>query len=72
MKIIAPLAYGGKPDCQDVRCRRVPGEPGCMGWHCSYCDEPCSSQGHGCDAALTLIAAASDSPHSHEPERSAE
>ena len=61
-KIIAPLAYRGKKGCQDGRCTRSFTEEGmsedCYGWHCSYCDEPCSSQGHQCDAARTLIAEA--------------
>lgn len=40
------LAYGGKEGCTDVRCTRYNDE--CVGWHCPYCDEPCSSQGHDC------------------------
>ena len=62
-KIVGPLAYRGKPDCQHPLCTRMilhnddgtyaMGE--CMGWHCSYCDEPCSSQGHRCDAAETML-----------------
>lgn len=31
-------------DCQDPRCSRINGK--CVGWHCSRCGEPCSSQGH--------------------------
>lgn len=31
-------------ECQDSRCTRVDGK--CVGMHCSYCGEPCSSQGH--------------------------
>lgn len=48
------LAYEGKQDCLDIRCRRIiyPDpphiRPGCMGWHCPRCDEPCSSMGHKC------------------------
>ncbi len=42
------LAVEGKDGCQDPRCRRVMGEPGCRGWHCPTCGEPCSSQGHRC------------------------
>lgn len=65
-KIIGPLAYAGKESCEDVRCRRFVSrnEDGtydfgpCMGWHCSYCDQPCGSQGHRCDAAVTLLAEA--------------
>lgn len=63
-QVIGPLAYMGKKDCKDVRCRRMGwsrdadgtlqlGE--CVGWHCSYCDEPCGSQGHGCDAARAVL-----------------
>lgn len=57
-KVLAPLAYMGKEDCEDVRCRRRWGPdgpiPGCLGYHCSYCDEPCGPQGHNCDASKTL------------------
>ena len=61
-KIIGPLAYRGKKDCDSVRCTRMWSPEGrmsadCFGWHCSYCDEPCSSQGHNCDAAKTLLEA---------------
>lgn len=62
--IIGPLCYRGKPDCMDVRCTRMISPdpphitPGCMGWHCSYCDEPCGSQGHNCDAAKAILGAA--------------
>ena len=62
-KIIAPLAYMGKKDCTDPHCRRMIGDgarPGCLGWHCSYCDSPCGSQGHKCDVATTLIDAAKE------------
>lgn len=61
VKIIGPLAYAGKPDCQSARCRREPNVEGgwrCVGWHCSYCDQPCSSQGHRCDAADAILSAA--------------
>lgn len=59
-----PLAYRGKENCESVLCtRRTWTEDGklrwdttCFGWHCSYCDEPCSYQGHGCDVADTLLA----------------
>lgn len=63
--MIGPLAYRGKPDCEDVRCTRMISPepphitPGCMGWHCSYCDQPCSSQGHRCDAADAILGEAS-------------
>lgn len=67
-RIIAPLAYQGKADCENVTCTRfydhARGSLGrCMGWHCSYCDAPCGSQGHNCDAAKTLIAAAQREAH---------
>lgn len=63
--IIGPLAYRGKKGCENPVCtqlclgqdengRPVFGES-CYGWHCSYCDEPCSSQGHGCDAANAIL-----------------
>lgn len=55
---IGPLAYQGKEGCQSMRCTVMPdGEGGwyCVGYHCSYCDEPCSSQGHGCDAAEAVL-----------------
>lgn len=47
------MAYEGKADCTDLRCRRMigpdpahPYPPGCMGWHCAVCDEPSSMYGH--------------------------
>lgn len=49
------IAYEGKADCTDPRCRRMvsPDQPhvsaGCLGWHCAFCDQPCSSQGHDCE-----------------------
>lgn len=52
--LIGPVSYEGKDGCQDPRCRVMSdGEGGwrCIGYHCCYCDEPCSYQGHGCDAA---------------------
>jgi hypothetical protein len=61
LTFIGPLCYQGKPDCEDVRCRRMVYRdephvrPGCMGYHCSYCDAPCSSQGHRCDAANAVL-----------------
>lgn len=64
-RMIGPLAYMGKDGCESSTCRRMfeRGDDGtvifgpCMGWHCSYCDEPCSSMGHRCDASQTLLAA---------------
>lgn len=54
--IIAPLTYGGKKDCRSAMCRRVPwSNPDCQGWHCSYCDEPTSYQGHNCPAAEAIV-----------------
>lgn len=42
------MAYEGKDDCTSMYCRRFVGldEPGCIGWHCAVCDEPCSQYGH--------------------------
>lgn len=61
-RLIGPLAYMGKKGCTDMRCRRYFGPDGmsddCIGWHCSYCDAACSSQGHRCDAAVTILGAA--------------
>ena len=65
-RTIAPLAYMGKKDCESSMCRRMVERQDdgtyrygpCMGWHCSYCDAPCGSMGHHCDAAKTLIEAA--------------
>lgn len=63
-QIIGPLAYQGKEGCEDACCTRrghFQREDGtwymgeCIGWHCSYCDEPCSSQGHRCDAAEAIL-----------------
>jgi hypothetical protein len=56
--LIGPLAYAGKEGCQSMVCRAMPDGDGgyvCVGWHCSYCDEPCSSQGHRCDAAVAVL-----------------
>lgn len=57
--LIGPLAYRGKKGCTSVTCTRLwDGEKmdvDCRGWHCSYCDEPCSSQGHRCDAAQAVL-----------------
>jgi len=59
--VIGPLAYQGKRGCTSMICTRrffrTDGTFGdCIGWHCSYCDEPCSSQGHRCDVGDTLLA----------------
>lgn len=51
---VVPLAYLSKLDCASVLCRRTSTNL-CAGWHCSYCDAPCSSQGHKCEAAEALI-----------------
>ena len=55
LRLIGPLAYQGKTGCDDVRCTRIMETGSCYGWHCSYCDEPCSSQGHRCDAAEAIL-----------------
>ncbi len=60
-KLIGPLAYEGKIGCQSVMCRSIPDGTGgwkCVGWHCSYCDEPTSYQGHNCDAADAILGGA--------------
>jgi hypothetical protein len=61
--IIGPVAYQGKAGCDSPRCTRMFYPDGsasedCIGWHCVYCDEPCSSQGHKCDAGEALLAEA--------------
>ncbi len=57
--VIGPLAYRGKDGCESAVCARMGAGSGpCYGWHCSYCDEPCSSQGHPCDASETYLAEA--------------
>lgn len=56
--ILGPLAYAGKEDCQSGLCRSMlDGNGGwkCIGWHCAYCDEPCGSQGHRCEAADAVL-----------------
>jgi hypothetical protein len=54
--ILGPLAYQGKPGCKDPRCTRDSRRTDtCIGWHCSYCDEPCSSQGHHCPAGDAIL-----------------
>ena len=62
LRVVGPLAYQGKKDCRDIRCTRrdvqafARGEASeCIGWHCAYCDQPCSSQGHNCDAARAIL-----------------
>lgn len=38
----------GDDNCRNIMCTRIGGR--CVGWHCSVCGEPCSSQGHsGCN-----------------------
>jgi hypothetical protein len=34
--------------CTNPSCSRVGDR--CVGYHCAYCGEPCSSMGHDCDA----------------------
>lgn len=67
--IIGPLCYQGKVGCEHPMCRHLVvgweyGKPifdsRCHGYHCSYCDEPCSSQGHRCDAANAILGAAEE------------
>lgn len=61
-RIIGPLAYRGKKGCTSATCTRMYRDGNhsedCLGWHCSYCDAPCSSQGHRCDAAEAILGAA--------------
>ena len=62
-RLIAPLAYRGKPGCTSGVCTQMPGTgDSCYGWHCSYCDEPCGCQGHHCDAADAVVGKA----HRHQ------
>ena len=49
------LAYQGGLGCTNRNCTRLMrrGPDGmwdgeCVGWHCSRCNEPCSSLGHRC------------------------
>ena len=61
-RVIGPLAYAGKKDCTSGLCRSMPNPEGgwtCIGWHCSYCDEPTGSQGHRCDASEAILGEAS-------------
>jgi hypothetical protein len=54
--LIGPLTYRGKVGCQNVTCtRHTDVKDRCYGWHCSYCDAPCSYQGHRCDAAEAVL-----------------
>jgi len=62
--IIGPLCYQGKKGCTSVTCTRMhERQPDgsykmsadCRGWHCSYCDAPCSSQGHRCDVSEAIL-----------------
>lgn len=55
--IIGPLCYRGKEGCTSGRCTRSysPEATGCFGYHCSYCDEPCSSQGHHCPTSEAIL-----------------
>ena len=61
--LIGPLTYRGKVGCMNATCTRRsvdgfgPDIP-CFGWHCVYCDAPCSYQGHRCDAADAVLEAA--------------
>lgn len=55
LQLIGPVTYQGKQGCTDVRCRQSPNYDFCMGWHCVYCDAPCSYQGHRCDAAEAVL-----------------
>jgi len=66
-----PLAYRGKENCESVLCTRrtwmlegsgIHWDTTCSGWHCPYCDEPCSYQGHRCDAAETLLGSTERTP----------
>lgn len=62
--IIGPLAYQGKEDCTSPVCTRrtwrdedgkLQWDPNCIGYHCPYCDEPCSSQGHKCEVGEAIL-----------------
>lgn len=61
--LVGPLTYRGKVGCTHPMCTRrwIDGEMSadCMGWHCVYCDAPCSYQGHHCDAADAVLGEAS-------------
>jgi hypothetical protein len=57
--VLGPIAYRGKKNCRSVTCTRFWEDgkmlPDCHGWHCSYCEAACSSQGHRCDAAEAIL-----------------
>jgi hypothetical protein len=53
-QLIGPVAYMGKEGCRSVVCTTT-GDGRCRGWHCCYCDQPCSSQGHRCDVAVAIL-----------------
>lgn len=56
---LGPLTYHSKEGCTGVVCTRdIRDNTRCFGWHCSYCDEPCSYQGHDCVVAETILAEA--------------
>lgn len=60
-RIVGPVTYRGKPGCTDPTCTRLDiTDPVCFGWHCAYCDEACSQQGHDCDVADTILKAAAN------------
>lgn len=43
------IAYQGREGCQSGVCRSIQNEAGewiCVGWHCAFCHEPSSYQGH--------------------------
>lgn len=47
------LAYLGKTNCTDARCRRIPAIGGpCAGWHCITCHESTGDQGHDCPTRI--------------------
>lgn len=58
-QLLGPVAYRGKKGCLSVTCtrRHIDGkmDEDCFGWHCSYCDAPCSMMGHRCDAAEAIL-----------------
>jgi hypothetical protein len=62
-EIIGPVTYRGKKNCDSAICTRqwLDGEMSedCMGWHCVYCDAPCSYQGHSCGASDAILGEAS-------------
>lgn len=41
-----PVAGQGPEGCSNAFCTRIDGR--CVGWHCTYCGAPTSSQGHKC------------------------